>query len=143
MGCQLFLYHIILERNAFDVKKKTLFSCLGLLYYLTAEEISKLFGSIAEIGTEGNTVIFDFADGHLSSSGVPRVKNMLAMAEKSGEPMKSCFGYGELEKLLEEHGFLIYEFLNREEIQSRFFDGCGGEMAAFENINYAQAVWKK
>lgn len=63
---------------------------------------------------------------------------MLAMAEKSGEPMKSCFGYGELEKMLEQHNFLIYEFLNRDEIQSRFF--ADSEMTAFENINYAQAV---
>ena len=52
--------------------------------------------------------------------------------------MKSCFGYSELEKMLEKCGFLLYEFLNRDEIQHRFFDGC--EMTAFENINYAQAV---
>lgn len=132
----------VLKKNGFDVNKKTLFSCLGLLYYFTEKDILKLFESIAEFGTDGNTVIFDFADGHLFSSGVPRVKNMIAMAEKSGEPMKSCFGYGELEKMLEGFGFMIYEFLNCEEIQSRFFDDCGGEMAAFENINYAQVVWK-
>ena len=68
------------------------------------------------------------------------MKNMLAMAEQSGEPMKSCFGYGELEKMLENCGFLIYEFLNRDEIQDRFFSGCAGEMTAFENVNFAQAV---
>lgn len=85
-------------------------------------------------------MVFDFADSHLFSSDVPRVKNMLAMAEKSGEPMKSCFGYGELEKMLEKHHFLIYEFLNRDEIQNRYFAECNNEMSAFENINYAQAV---
>ncbi|MGN0596713.1 MAG: hypothetical protein ACI4J1_05255 [Ruminiclostridium sp.] len=68
------------------------------------------------------------------------MKNMLAMAEKSGEPMKSCFSYGELEKMLEQHNFLIYEFLNRDEIQNRFFAKCGGEMTAFENVNYGLAV---
>lgn len=128
----------VLDKNGFDRSKKTFFSCLGLLYYLTNDEISQLFESIAEVSSDGSAVVFDFPDIHLFSSNVPRVKNMLEMAEKSGEPMKSCFGYGELEKMLEEHGFLIYEFLNRDDIQDRFFGGS--EMTAFENINYAQAV---
>lgn len=130
----------VLEKNGFNKRKKTLFSCLGLLYYLTNEEISELFQSIAGFAANGSTVVFDFADSHLFSSDVPRVKNMLAMAEKSGEPMKSCFGYGELEKMLEKHHFLIYEFLNRDEIQNRYFAECNNEMSAFENVNYAQAV---
>ncbi|MGN0553988.1 MAG: SAM-dependent methyltransferase [Oscillospiraceae bacterium] len=130
----------VLGKNGFDRNKKTFFSCLGLLYYLTNDEISELFESIAEISPDGSTVAFDFPDSHLFSSSVQRVKNMLAMAEKSGEPMKSCFGYGELEKMLDAHSFLLYEFLNRDEIQDRFFNGYGSEMTAFENINYAQAV---
>lgn len=130
----------VLERQGFDSGKKTFFSCLGLLYYLTVDEVSRLFESISEFAAVGSTVVFDFADSHLFSSDVPRVRNMLAMAEKSGEPMKSCFGYGELEKLLEKHDFLIYEFLNRDEIQDRFFEGCGNEMSAFECVNLAQAV---
>lgn len=65
------------------------------------------------------------------------------MAEKSGEPMRSCFGYGELEKMLERHNFLIYEFLNRDEIQNRYFSECNNEMTAFEHINFAQAVLLK
>lgn len=128
----------VLDKNGFDKRKKTLFSCLGLLYYLTNDEISALFESIAAVASNGSSVVFDFPDSHLFSSNVPRVKEMLKMAEMSGEPMKSCFGYGELEKILEKHGFLLYEFLNRDEIQHRFFDGS--ELTAFENINYAQAV---
>ena len=85
-------------------------------------------------------VVFDFADSHLFSSDAAQVMNMLAMAEKSGEPMQSCFGYGELEKMLEKHSFLIYEFLNCEEIQDRYFTECNNEMTAFENVNFAQAV---
>ncbi len=128
----------VLDKNGFDRSKKTFFSCLGLLYYLTNDEISQLFESIAQVSADGSSVAFDFPDSHLFSSSVPRVKNMLAMAEMSGEPMKSCFGYGELEKMLEDNGFLIYEFLNRDDIQDRFL--CGSEMTAFENVNYAQAV---
>lgn len=128
----------VLENSDFDKNKKTLFSCLGLLYYLTNDEISKLFESIASVSSDGSAVVFDFPDSHLFSSNVPRVKDMLKMAELSGEPMKSCFGYSELEKLLEKNGFLLYELLNCGEIQNRFFQNS--KMTAFENINYAQAV---
>lgn len=134
---------IVLERSGFNRYEKTVFSCLGLVYYLTTDEISKLLENISSFAAEGSTIVFDFADSHLFSSDVPRVKNMLAMAEQSGEPMKSCFGYSELERLLEQHDFLIYEFLNTEEIQHRYFSECQNEMKAFEHINYVQAVLKK
>lgn len=116
---------------------------MGLLYYLSAKEVRELFDTLCKMLPDGSEVIFDLPDAHLFSSGVPRVKNMIEMADKSGEPMKSCFGYSELEKLLEGYGFLIYEFLNPEEIQSRFFNSSDGEMTAFECINYVRAVLKK
>lgn len=133
----------VLEKEGFDKNKKTFFSCLGLLYYLSNEEISKLLEDIASLGAEGSTIVFDFADNHLFSSNDPRVKNMVAMAERSGEPMKSCFSYGALERLLEQHSFFIYEFLNTQEIQRRYFSNCNKELTAFPHINYALAVIKK
>ncbi len=54
--------------------------------------------------------------------------------------MRSCFGYGELEKMFERNNCLIYAFLNRDEIQNRYFSECNNEMTAFEHINFAQAV---
>lgn len=133
----------VLERNGFDKSKKTFFSCLGLLYYLTKEDIEKLFENIASIAAEGSTVVFDFADNHLFSSDIPRVKNLLKLAEASGEPMKSCFSFGELEGLLEAHNFLIYEHLSDEAVQQKYFSNCGKELTAFEHINFALAVLKK
>lgn len=133
----------ILLKNGFNKDKKTVVSCMGLLYYLSAKEVRELFDTLCKILPDGSEVIFDLPNAHLFSSGVPRVKNMIEMADKSGEPMKSCFGYSELEKLLEGYGFLIYEFLNPEEIQSRFFNSSDGEMTAFECINYVRAVLKK
>lgn len=133
----------VLEKNGFDKNKKTFFSCTGLLYYMSKDEISKLFKSISSFATDGSTIVFDFADNHLFSSDVERVKEMIKMAEKSGERMKSCFGYGEIEMLLQEHNFLIYEFLSDKDIQNRFFANRDDELTAFEHINYALAVLKK
>ena len=68
---------------------------------------------------------------------------MIAMAGAGGEPMKSCFSYAGLEKILEKHNFLIYELLTPQDIQSQYFDGHGADLTAFEHINYVQAVIKK
>lgn len=130
-----------LTSAGFDNKKKSFFSLLGVSYYLTPEQIESTLESIAELSSDGSTLVFDYADEGLFNSSVKRVQNMLAMAAAGGEPMKSCFSYNELEKLLEWHGFLIYELLTSPDIQSAFFDGHG-DMRAFENINYVTAVYK-
>lgn len=131
-----------LKNCGFDCTQKTFFSCLGLFYYLTKTEIAELFCEIASFAAEGSTVVFDFADDHLFSSEVPRVKELRQMAEASGAPIRSCFGYRELETMLQEHGFLIYEFLREQEIQNRYFANCSEELIAFEHIHFALAVYK-
>lgn len=130
----------LLNQNGFQREEKSLFSAFGLLYYLSNQEIASLLCEISRIAAPGSSLIFDIADGHLFSSEIPRVKTMLAMAEQSGEPMKSCFSYQELESLLEESGFFIYEFLNPSEIQKRYFSDCDGKLTAFEHIDYVLAV---
>lgn len=132
----------ILKKNGFDTGKKTFFSCLGLFYYLSENEILRIFKSISDFAAEGSTIVFDFADKHLFSSEVKRVKNMIDMAAKGGESMKSCFSFGELERMLEKYNFLIYEFLNDKDMQNRYFSNRTDGLTAFENINYALAVLK-
>lgn len=64
------------------------------------------------------------------------------MAAAGGEPMKSEFSYGELEKLLERHGFLIYELLTPKDIQENIITPSGSDIKAFEHVNYCLAVKK-
>lgn len=128
--------------SGFDPKKKTFFSWLGVSYYLTVEQIASILDSLAGISAEGSTLVFDCADEDLFTSDIKRVQNMAAMAAAGGEPMRSCFSYLELEKLLEEHGFLIYEYLTPEDIQQQFFEEQYGNMTAFEHIDYVTAVHK-
>ena len=65
------------------------------------------------------------------------------MAKAGGEPMQSAFSYSELEKLLETHGFLIYEQLTPDDIQRDVIDRAGADLKAFEHVNYCLAVGKK
>ena len=72
-----------------------------------------------------------------------RVQNIIMMAKAGGEPMQSAFSYSELEKLLETHGFLIYELLTPDDIQRDVIDRAGADLNAFEHVNYCLAVRKK
>ena len=126
----------------FEPGKKTFFSWLGVSYYLAEEEIGRMLDSVAALSAQGSTLLFDFADEGLFESKVRRVQNMLAMAAAGGEPMKSCFSYEALERLLERHGFLIYELLTPQEIQARYFAGRTDGLSAFEHIGYATAVYR-
>lgn len=130
-----------LTDSGFDRTKKTFFSWLGVSYYLSSEEIEKLFSEISELASDGSTLLFDYADENLFTSDIKRVRNMISMAAAGGEPMKSCFSYSDLERLLEKYNFLIYELLYTEDIERKYF--YSKKYPAFEHICYTQAVRKK
>ena len=132
-----------LENAGFDKSRKTFFSWLGVSYYLDIAEIGKMLDTLGKISADGSSVVFDFADEGLFEASNRRVQNMLSLALAGGEPMKTCFSYADLEKLLEKHNFLIYEMLTPKDIQEQIINKKGADMKAFEHINYALAVYKK
>lgn len=93
------------------------------------------------MASDGSTLLFDYADENLFTSEIKRVRNMISMAAAGGEPMKSCFSYSDLERLLEKYNFLIYELLYTEDIERKYF--YSKKYPAFEHICYTQAVRKK
>ena len=131
-----------LRAGGFDTSAKSFFSWLGVTYYLTAEAIDKMISELAGLCAEGSTLVFDYPDETFFTAAERRVQNTIMMAKAGGEPMKSSFSYAELEKLLEKHGFLIYELLTPEEIQKQIIDKAGAELKAFEHVNYCLAVKK-
>ena len=86
--------------------------------------------------------MFDYPDENFFDAPERRVQNTIMMAKAGGEPMQSAFSYSELEKLLEKHGFLIYELLTPEDIQRDVIDKAGADLKAFEHVNDCHAVRK-
>ncbi|MCP1308943.1 class I SAM-dependent methyltransferase [Paenibacillus tyrfis] len=123
---------------------KTFFSLLGVSYYLTKEEISSLIHHLFAKVPAGSSIVLDYADENLfEEKGMSnRVENMVKMASVSGEPMKSCFTYDEIEKLLEQSGLLIYEHLTPAAIHDLFFRHRTDYLSAFETIHYIHAIKK-
>jgi len=131
-----------LKKAGFDYAKCTFFSWLGVTYYLIKENILQMLKLISSISVKGSSIFFDYADEDLFCSEVKRVQNMVAMAQSTGEPMKSCYSYAELEAVLDEAGLLIYEHLTPQDIESRYFQNRNDYLHAFENIDYVLAVVK-
>lgn len=124
--------------------KKTFFSLLGVSYYLTKEENSSLINNLFTKVPSGSSIVFDYADEKLfEEKGMSnRVENMVKMASASGEPMKSCFTYYEIENMLEKSGLLIYEHLSPATINDLFFSNRTDYLSAFETIHYIHAIKK-
>ena len=126
----------------FDPSAKSFFSWLGVTYYLSAEAIGKTLAELSSLCADGSTLVFDYPDENFFNAPEKRVQNTIMMAKAGGEPMQSAFSYAELEKLLEKHGFLIYELLTPDDIQRDIIDKAGADMKAFEHVNYCLAVRK-
>ena len=132
-----------LTESGFDKSAKSFFSWLGVTYYLSLEGIEKTLASLSEICADGSSLVFDYPDEKFFDSAENRVRNTIMMAKAGGEPMKSAFSYTELEKLLEKHGFLIYDLLTPADIQKDIIDKAGADMTAFEHVNYCLAARKR
>lgn len=137
--------HMFSFQNLIDEgfeNKKTFFSFLGVSYYLTKEENSSLINNLFAKVPSGSSIVFDYADEKLfEEKGMSnRVENMVKMASASGEPMKSCFTYYEIENMLQNSGLLIYEHLSPARINDFFFSDRTDYLSAFETIHYVHAV---
>lgn len=126
----------------FDPHKKTVFSLLGVTYYLTKEVLQQLFDTLFKDLPKGSSIVFDFADEQLfKEKGIyHRVQHIVQMAQVSGEPMKFCISLHELERLLSEYQLLIYEHLSPQDIQNQYFSNRDDDLQAFETIHYVHAV---
>lgn len=127
--------------EGFDSSVKSFLSWLGVSYYLSRESIESILRSIAEVASEGSSLVFDYADDRLFTAEEDRVRKMFSLAIAAGEPMKSCFSCKDLESILARHGFLICEHLMPEAIDHSIISGkCS--IRAFEHIRYVLAVKK-
>ena len=128
--------------SGFDPSVKSFFSWLGVTYYLSEEKIDMILDMLSKLCADGSTLVFDYPDENFFDATEKRVQNTIMMAKAGGEPMQSAFSYVELEKLLEKHGFLIYELLTPDAIQRNIINRTGVDMKAFEHVNYCLAVRK-
>ena len=88
---------------------------------------------------------------HAETEARPVFRDTLAKDLRTPEEYDAVRGYllsgaaffePQLEKLLERHGFLIYELLTPADIQRSMIDPEGADISAFEHVRYCLAVRK-
>ena len=88
----------------------------GISYYLTKKEFSNMINEIANIICNGSSILFDYQTNEESVTTLTNEK----LASGADEKMKSKYNYEEIQKILSDNGFKIYEYLSDEEITKQY-----------------------
>lgn len=140
---------MILNNSEFSTLEISYCTLLGLVYYLTKTEFQNILQKLFNLIPEGSSIVFDYPDENtFTSRSSDRVQRQIAMAKMSGEEMLASYSYTEIEKMLDQCGFLIYEHLTPAAINQRYFTNYNNanndkKILPFENVNYCLAVKKR
>lgn len=121
-------------------------SILGVSYYLSQQTFEDLIHVLSSVLPKGSSIVFDYPDENSyteKAGGRGKKQAMLAAAAK--EKMLASYSYEDMEKVLSQHGFLIYEHLTPWEMTQQYFHAYNQgnpmhQMSGFDNVNYCLAV---
>ena len=124
--------------------QKSFGSLLGISYYLGKDEFRSLLATWGGMICEGSAICFDYH----SREDRPETTTNQALAQGAGERMKARYDGREMEALLEECGFLVYEHLDHTEMTNQYFSDYNQRnpehsMKAPAGVCYILAVRKK
>ena len=133
-----------LTDSGFRRDQKSFGSLLGISYYLGKDEFRSLLEMLGGIMSEGSAICFDYQSREES----PETATNQALAQGAGEQMKAQYDAQEMEALLEECGFLVYEHLDHTEMTNQYFSDYNQRnpehsMKAPAGVCYVLAVRKK
>ena len=132
----------VLRQSAYDRRKRTFFSWLGVTYYLTREVVFDTLREVAAVAPQGSVIVSDYldADAFRPERAAKRVQLLQAIARQVGEPMQAGFDPAELAVDLDRAGFRLEEDLSPAAIEARYFRQRADEYHAFEHVHFARAV---
>lgn len=130
-----------LESIGYDSRARTLFSWLGVTYYLPRAVIDATLREIAARACADSILIFDYfdADAFIPERTAPRVAKMQAATRQSGEPMQTGFDPATLGAELDALGFALQENSSPADIQASYFRGRADGYSACEHLYFARA----
>lgn len=132
-----------ITNSNYDEKQISFCSLLGICYYLTKEEFSNMIQNISNILVDGSSIIFDYPTYKDDS----QTKKIAELAKEANEEMKAKYLYKEIENILSENDFLIYEHLNDLEMTNNYFENYNvlnpnNKITAPKGVAYCLAVKK-
>lgn len=129
-----------LEKEGYRKEKKTFGSLLGITYYLEKERFRKWIENISDCMSVGSAICLDFPC-YMESEETKKNENL---AKEAGESMKAKYSIKEMEEILSENGFLVYEHIGAKEMTEQYFEAynkaTGKAMSAPLGVEYVLAV---
>lgn len=141
-------WNTLTENKVFNNDRISFCSILGVTYYLSKGTFEKLLSALSLLLSKGSSIIFDYPDeNNYTDKAGGRAKKQAMLAGAASEKMLASYSYKEIEKILSDHGFLIYEHLTPSEMTEQYFNtynyaNPSHVMTGFDNVNYCLAVRK-
>ena len=134
----------LLLDGGFDKQSRSFASLLGLSYYLDKTDFSQLVGQIASLWCEGSSIVFDYP----MTENADESERTRTLAEGANEKMKAKYTYREIEQVLSDFGFLIYEHHDSGSATKAFCESYNKknpqhEITAPKGVGYVLAVKKR
>lgn len=134
------LKELIINSN-YQKDKLSFSSLLGLTYYLTKEDFTNLINSISKLVLPGSTIVFDYPN----KETCPKQAIITKLANSLNENMLATYTYQDIEEILSNNDFLIYEHLNSKELTNNYFDtyntlNPNNKIIAHTGVSYCLAV---
>ncbi|MGN1443191.1 MAG: class I SAM-dependent methyltransferase [Acutalibacteraceae bacterium] len=134
----------LLVDGGFDQEKLSFGSLLGFSYYLDKSDFKKLIGEISALWCEGSAIVFDYP---MTENG-DESERTRTLAEGANEKMKAKYTYREIESLLADCGFLIYEHHDEKSATKAFCESYNQKnpqhkITAPKGVGYVLAVKKR
>lgn len=101
--------------NNFDCTKKSMFSILGVSYYLDKNVFFNMLESISNIVSQGSIILFDYPNGY-DDSGKNKV-----LAGGSGEEMKSYYKEEDIADFCDRYNMYVVENIGTYRIDNEYF----------------------
>lgn len=128
----------------FDPKMKTVFSILGVAYYLTLPVFAKTVSYISQIASPGSMLVFDYPDeGIHNRTPRNRARTLSLVAKNLGETMRGGYYFDDLYEALRSEDFKMESHLASSDIGTCFFKGKQDDLQAIDHIYLVSAVKKE
>ncbi len=101
--------------NNFDYNKKSMFSILGVSYYLDKDVFFSMLEKISNIISQGSVILFDYPNGYNESG-----KNTV-LASGCGEVMKSYYKEEEIIDFCDKNSMYVVENIGKYELDNEYF----------------------
>lgn len=136
---------ILSKHNGYSEKAISIITLGCIPLFIEKERFKNFLTSLNDKLSSGSSVVFCYGDENFTSADCD--ESAIFAKELVKRDCYAGYTYEEMEKLLSQRGFLIYEHLTRDDMQKQYFDQHNiinhSDLSATGNISYILAVKKE